>query len=185
MQSFEGCLLVASPHLTDSPFSQTVILLLHHSEEGAFGVVLNRPIDTTVKSLWSQVSDQPCECEQPLNMGGPVSGPLMALHREQALAEMEVHVPGGVYVAATREHLEQLVAESDQPCRIFVGHAGWTAGQLEREFEAGVWMVAPATAEHVFAADEDLWKTVINEIGQAILFSALKLKGAPRDVTWN
>jgi putative transcriptional regulator len=185
MDSLQGQLLVASPHLGDSPFSRTVILLLYHSDDGAFGVVLNRPIDQTVKSLWSQVSDRPCECERHLNMGGPVSGPLMALHRERSLAELEVEVPGGVYVAATKEHLEQLVAEADQPCRIFIGHAGWTAGQLERELAAGVWMAAPATADHVFDEDDDLWKNVLAQIGRSILYSAVRPKHIPRDVNWN
>jgi putative transcriptional regulator len=185
MQSFEGKLLVASPHLEDSPFSQAVVLLLYHSEDGAFGVVLNRPMDQTVDSLWSQLSDQPCQCRRPLDMGGPVSGPLMALHREESLAEMDAHVPGGVYVAATKEHLEQLVSEADQPCRVFVGHAGWTGGQLEQELAAGVWLLAPATAEVVFSEDQNLWRHVIHQIGRSVLHSALKIKHVPRDVSWN
>jgi putative transcriptional regulator len=185
MHSLQGQLLVASPHLGESPFSQTVVLMLHHSEEGAFGVVLNRPIEQSVKSLWDQVSEKPCACERPLHMGGPVSGPLMALHREASLAEMEVEVPGGVYVAASREHLEQLVSEATQPCRIFVGHAGWTAGQLEKELEAGVWMIAPATAEQVFEEDENLWNNVLRQIGRSILHSTLKIKHVPPDVSWN
>ncbi len=185
MRSLQGYFLAASPHLDDSPFSQTVILLLYHQEDGAFGVVLNRPIDQTVESLWSQLSDQPCTCERRLNMGGPVSGPLMALHRDEALSEMEVEVPGGVYVAATKEHLEKLIADTTEPCRIFVGHAGWAAGQLEREIEAGVWLVAPATAEQVFSEDENLWRNVLSQIGQAILFSALKIKHVPPDISWN
>jgi putative transcriptional regulator len=185
MYSLEGHLLVASPHLDESPFSKAVVLVLYHSEDGAFGVVLNRPMDQTVDSLWSQLSDQPCECRRPLDMGGPVSGPLMALHREETLAEMDAHVPGGVYVAATKEHLEQLVSEAGQPCRIFVGHAGWTAGQLEREIGAGVWLLTAATAEHVFCEDEDLWRKVIRQIGQAILHSTLRIKHIPADVSWN
>ncbi len=185
MTSLQGYFLAASPQLDDSPFSQTVILLLYHQEDGAFGVVLNRPIDQTVESLWSQLSDQPCACEQRLNMGGPVSGPLMALHREEALAEMKVEVPGGVYVAATKEHLEKLIAETNEPCRIFVGHAGWTAGQLEREIEAGVWLIAPATAEQVFGDDANLWKEVLSQIGQSVLFSTLRIKHVPSDISLN
>ncbi|MBW3597385.1 MAG: YqgE/AlgH family protein [Planctomycetes bacterium] len=185
MQSLQGQLLVASPHMGESPFAQTVILVLHHSEEGAFGVVLNRPIGESVKSLWDQVSEKPCACERPLNMGGPVSGPLMALHGEASLSEMEVQVPGGVYVAASREHLEQLVCEATLPCRIFIGHAGWTAGQLENELQAGVWMISPATFEQVFSDDEDLWTTVLRQIGRDILHSTLKIKHVPRDISWN
>jgi putative transcriptional regulator len=185
MQSLEGHLLVASPHLDDSPFSQAVILVLYHSQDGAFGVVLNRPLEQTVDSLWRQLSDQPCQCQRPLDMGGPVSGPLMALHREESLAEMDAHVPGGVYVAATKEHLEQLVSEADQPCRIFVGHAGWNGGQLEREIESGVWLLAQATADHVFGEDENLWRNTIRQIGRAILTSTLKIKHIPADVSWN
>ncbi len=185
MYSLQGNLLVASPHLHESPFSRTVVLLLYHHEDGAFGIVLNRPIDQTVKSLWEHLSDQPCQSTQRLSMGGPVSGPIMALHKEKSLAEMDVQVPGGVYVAATKEHLEQLVLTEEQPFRLFIGHAGWTSGQLEQELRTGVWMIAPATAGHVFGDDENLWKNLVFQIGQSVLKSALGLKHFPDDVSSN
>ena len=60
MDNLKGQLLVASPHLLDPNFVRTVVLLIHHSDEGSFGVVLNRPADNTIKELWEQVGETPC-----------------------------------------------------------------------------------------------------------------------------
>ena len=147
MEYLKGHLLVASPHLLDPNFVRTVVLLLHHSKEGAFGVVLNRPADNTVKELWEQVGDSPCESERRVNVGGPVSGPLMAVHTDRSLREMEI-LPG-LYFAAQRDNIEKLFRQHDHPFRVFVGHSGWGGGQLERELKGGSWLTTPATIEYV------------------------------------
>lgn len=183
MKSFQGHLLVAAPQLTHSMFSQTVILLLHHSDQGAFGLVLNRPIEQTVAQLWSKVSDQPAPTDQRLHMGGPVQGPVVALHQQSALGEVEV--PPGVYLAADKGHLDTLVQQDESPYRLYIGHAGWTQGQLETELEQGIWLTLPATSEHIFAEDEDLWRQALQEIGWSVLRTSLRIKHVPADVSWN
>ena len=183
MRSLQGHLLVASPHLADPNFVKAVVLLIHHSEEGAFGVVLNRPADNTIQELWEQVAETPCECERPVNVGGPVAGPLMAIHTDEDLAELEI-LPG-VYFAAQREHLERLLGQSDRPYRVFVGHSGWGGGQLENELKEGAWLTTPATVQQVFDDDDELWKTVAEHIGRAILTSTLKIKHVPKDASMN
>src|SRR5437773_1655667 len=104
MNSLEGQLLVASPYLVDSPFSQTVILVLQHTEEAAWGVVLNRPAEESVRNFWKRVSEEPCESLEHVHVGGPISGPVLAVHRCQGLAEAVF--PPGVFVAANKDHLE-------------------------------------------------------------------------------
>ena len=148
MQNLKGHLLVASPHLADPNFVKTVVLLIHHSEEGAFGVVLNRPADNTIKELWEQVGETPCESDRRVNVGGPVAGPLMAVHTDKQLGEMEI-LPG-LYFAAQRDHLEELLRSTDRLFRIFVGHSGWGGGQLESELKEGAWLTTPATVDQVF-----------------------------------
>ena len=179
MSFLKGHFLVASSHLADPNFKQAVVLLIHHSQEGAFGVVLNRPAENTVQELWEKVGEGPCECQQPVHVGGPVSGPLMALHGDESLAEMEV-VPG-VYFAAQREHLEKLLRQTEHPLRVFVGHAGWAGGQLESEIRQGAWLNTPATAQLVFGDPSDLWRRITQQIGESFLASVLKIKHTPPD----
>jgi putative transcriptional regulator len=183
MKSLQGHLLVASPQLTHSMFSQTVVLLLHHSDQGAFGLVLNRPIEQTVAQLWSKVSDQPAPSEQRLHMGGPVQGPVVALHQQDALGEVEI--PPGIFLAADKGHLDTLVHQSDSPYRLYIGHAGWTEGQLEAELAQGVWLTLRAKSEHVFSEDDDLWRHALQEIGWAVLNSSLQIKHVPAHVSLN
>jgi putative transcriptional regulator len=183
MESLKGHFLVASPHLLDPNFARTVVLLIHHSEEGAFGVVLNRPADNTVKELWEQVAETPCESDRRVNVGGPVAGPLMAVHTDKRLAEMEI-LPG-LYFAAQREHLEKLLRRRDQPFRLFVGHSGWGGGQLENELKEGAWLTTAATVDAVFGEDAELWKKVSQRIGLSLLTSTLRIKHVPEDPSRN
>ena len=179
MDFLKGHLLIASPHLLDPNFVRTVVLLIHHSEEGAFGVVLNRPAENTVRELWEKVGEGTCTCQEQVHVGGPVSGPLMAVHSDASLSEMEV-VPG-VYFSAQREHLTHLLQQTAPTFRIFVGHAGWARGQLESELRQGAWLNTPATAEWVFSDSLDLWRRVTQHIGESFFASVLKIKHKPAD----
>jgi putative transcriptional regulator len=183
MNSLKGSFLVASPALRDPNFVQTVVLLVHHSEDGAFGVVLNRPTESTIKDLWEKVGQSPCESQRPVHLGGPVTGPLMALHCDASLAEMEI-IPG-VYFAAQRDHLEKLVQQEEHDFRFFVGHSGWGGGQLENELKEGAWLTTPATPEFVFYGDDDLWRKVKDRIGQSLLNDILRVKHLPDDPSMN
>ncbi len=183
MKSLQGQLLIASRHLLDGNFVKTVILLIQHDEEGAFGVVINRPTCKVVKELWQEVGETGCESEQPVYLGGPVSGPLVALHTHKPSAEMIVAPK--VFFAATKENLEVLVRQENYPYRIFVGNAGWGAGQLENELQQGAWLTMPATAEFVFGTSNDLWETISKRAGKAMLQSILHLKHIPDDPSVN
>lgn len=183
MRSLKGHLLVASRHLKDPNFVRTVVLMIHHSEEGAFGVVLNRPAENTIEELWREVGGSPCQVKGQINVGGPVSGPLIAIHTDQSLSELEV-LPG-VYFAAQREHLEKLLVQDKYLFRLFVGHSGWGGGQLESELEEGAWLTTEATLDYVFYEDGDLWSEVTQQIGRAMMTSALKIKRVPPDPSVN
>ena len=79
----------------------------------------------------------PCHSRQPVYLGGPVPGPLMALHDRPALAEAEP--APGVFFAAKKEHLDAWCLTEEPAYKVFVGHAGWGAGQLENELHQGAW----------------------------------------------
>jgi putative transcriptional regulator len=183
MESLEGQLLVASPQLGDPNFARTLVLLIQHSEEGALGVVVNRPLSKTIQELWREVGSAPCHSRQPVYLGGPVPGPLMALHTQTKLAEAEP--APGVFFAAKKQHLDALVLSEEPAYKIFVGHAGWGGGQLEGELQQGAWRTLPAVADQVFSTDDALWETVFRELGHTLLKSVLHLKELPGDPTVN
>jgi putative transcriptional regulator len=183
MKCLQGQLLIASPHLLDPNFIKTVVLLIQHSDQGALGVVLNRPTSKKLKELWKEVGSAPCTSEQRVCLGGPVSGPLMAIHTNQSLAEVEI-LPG-VFFAARREHLDGLVLRPADPLKVFFGHAGWGPGQLDNEVKAGGWLVVPATTEYVFYNGEDLWERASKQAARSSLRSMLKLKHFPEDPSMN
>ena len=125
--SLRGKLLLASPTLLDPNFARTVVLIAEHTEDGAMGLILNRPTENTVAEVWKMVGEEDLDCPQPIFFGGPVSGPLVALHRLKGAAEAEV-VPG-IYFSAHKDKLAMLVRQTSKPFRFFTGYAGWAGGQ--------------------------------------------------------
>ncbi len=159
MESLQGHLLIAAPSLQDPNFFRTVVLLVQHNDQGALGVILNRPLEATIEEAWSQVSELPCNAEGSLYQGGPCPGPLMVLHSDASLSQVEV-CPG-VFFNTDKESIEQLVTQSNGPLKFFVNYAGWGAGQLEGEIEAGGWVTTPAGPTQVFTNDDHLWHAVL------------------------
>lgn len=95
-----------------------------------------------------------------LHFGGPLSGPVIAVHGAEELGETEAGE--GIYIAAQRDHLEALLqAEQPHPYRLIVGHLGWSQDQLNQEIAAGVWHRLPATADILSTSDEWLWPKLI------------------------
>jgi len=158
-KSLQGHLLVAPPHQLDPDFVKTVTLLIQHSEQQAVGVVLNRPSSRTISEVWRGLYKKACGCEQNVNSGGPVPGPLMAVHSSEPFSEIEI-LPG-VYYAVTKKNLDKLVRQADQQLKIFDSHAGWGPGQLEQQLAAGDWLSVPSTVDQVFSDDAGLWDEVV------------------------
>ncbi|MGB7328182.1 MAG: YqgE/AlgH family protein [Rubripirellula sp.] len=94
-----------------------------------------------------------------VHFGGPLSGPVVALHQDSQFAEAE---PGsGIYLAAQKQHLESLLAQHPSSCRLIVGHLRWDIDQLDSELDAGLWHTAPATADVVFGEPDEMWPRLI------------------------
>lgn len=183
MKSLAGKLLVASPQLQDPNFAQTVVLMIQHEEQGAFGVVLNRPGDKTVDEVWELVGKEPCGCEKLVHVGGPVPGPLIALHTEEDLSDQQV-LPG-LYVTAQASAFDELLQQPEESFRIYSGHAGWGAGQLEGELQISGWLSSDASPSDVFSDHENLWRQVTSRIGISILAPGLREDQIPNDPNLN
>jgi putative transcriptional regulator len=182
-KSLAGHFLVASRYLRDPNFVQSVVLMIHHTEEGAMGVVINRPAEKTVREVWEMIGCEPCDRDDRIFIGGPVPGPLVAVHTLEPFAEHEVL--DGVYVATKKDALDIIVRRKGLPLRLYSGHAGWGSGQLEGELEAGGWLTTEATLDDVFADHETVWKTVTQRIGLEIMAPDLDTKHLPPDPSLN
>ena len=184
MRSLKGHLLIASPSLVASFFTRTVVLMLDHSEEGAAGVVLNRPTEATVSDIAETVFSEPFEWDKPLNLGGPVSGPLMVLHEVEAISDQEVFP--GLYNSVEMSHVRQAVQDRTEPSLILANYAGWGPGQLESEFGVDSWLTLPASLEYVFwRGTKDLWDVVVKAVNARKLSEFLGLRDVPRDPSLN
>lgn len=253
-ESLVGNLMIASTLVPQSVFSRSVCLIVHHDENGAIGVMLNRPISPPPPELIQMLiggpkgpktvqadhddadlgdaadsaltiiapastcgsksggskrgkSRLPCPADSAssdsgeaadsdsqgdalpsgpnaklpgimishsgevygpvadqagsaiVHFGGPLSGPVVAVHGTRSLAEAEAGQ--GVFMAAQREHLEQLIKNGDNDFRLIIGHSAWTTDQLSQEFSAGYWHILPATRETTLPVRVDLWPQLI------------------------
>lgn len=183
MDSLQGQLLIASRELVDPNFRRTVVLLVQHGDEGALGLVLNRPTKIPIQEAWQQISETSCTINERLRLGGPCEGPLMVLHAHEPCGDIEV-VPG-LHFTSNSDQIEQLVAEGTGPVRFFAGYAGWGATQLEHELNEGSWFVAPATLADALESDDGLWDLAMKRVGDAQLVSALHIKHIPPDLRMN
>ena len=180
--TLEGQLLVASPYMLNSFFARTVVLILQHSDSGTVGIILNRPLGSASKSVWEQLNPL-SDGDRPVYFGGPLPGPVVALHQEADLAEMKLG--GGLFLAADRSHLDWLVEHDNRPFRVFVGHAGWGKGQLERELKEGAWMILPASLDQVFADEDDVWTQAVRTVGRSVLEVCVDPRRIPPDALLN
>jgi putative transcriptional regulator len=182
-KSLAGHFLVASRYLRDPNFARSVVLMIHHDGEGAMGVVVNRPSDKTVREVWEMIGNDPCERDERIFVGGPVPGPLVAIHLLEPFSERQV-MPG-LFVSTHRDALDLIVRKPEQPFRLYSGHAGWGRGQLEGELEAGGWLTTRASKDEVFADHETIWKTVTQRIGLEIMAPDLTADKLPPDPSVN
>jgi putative transcriptional regulator len=165
VDSVQGQLLIAGPALVDPNFWRTVVLIVEHSEEGAFGLVLNRPSETQVGEAVPEI-EALVEPDEPLYIGGPVqpSGVIVLGRFEDPgdgvlLAFADIGVLGS---SAAGEEPPPGLREG----RAFVGHAGWGAGQLDSELERSDWILEPARAEDAFSEEpRELWSQVLTRKG--------------------
>jgi putative transcriptional regulator len=182
-KSLAGHFLVASRYLRDPNFVHSVVLMIHHTDEGAMGVVINRPSDKTVREVWDMIGYDPVERDDRIFVGGPVPGPLVCVHDQEAFSEHQV-LPN-LFVATHRDALDLIVRKSQPKVRLYSGHAGWGGGQLEGELEAGGWLFTRATKDDIFADHETIWKTVTQRIGLEIMAPDLDFEHVPPDASMN
>ncbi|HVM67066.1 MAG TPA: YqgE/AlgH family protein [Acidimicrobiales bacterium] len=178
-----GALLVATPRLKDPNFDRTVVMLLDHNDQGAIGVVLNRPSELAASEAlpdWSSHIAEPAV----VFVGGPVApGSAICLAEAPRGPAGEGWQPlfdglGTVDVSRSPADLAVEIAA----LRVFAGYAGWAGGQLEAEIEAGAWVVVPGGRDDAMSADPaTLWGDVLRRQGGVVSAMA----AFPEDLSLN
>jgi putative transcriptional regulator len=164
VDTLQGQLLIASPSLLDSNFRRTVVLVTEHSDEGAAGLVLNRPSPASVSDLVPELEPL-VEDEEQVWLGGPVQ-PNAVLVLGEFVDPDDAAVPlfGSLGFPSLDEPEDVVPATTRR--RVFAGYAGWGAGQLESELGREDWIIEPAQNDDAFTdAPDDLWAEVLRRKG--------------------
>ncbi|MGH2943357.1 MAG: YqgE/AlgH family protein [Solirubrobacteraceae bacterium] len=165
MDSLRGQLLIAGATLPDPNFARSVVLICEHSEEGALGLVLNRPGELVVGESAPELAGLAGE-DAIIDAGGPVQpDALLVLAEFEDTSQAGIAVVGNVGLVGDGSELDDLV-DATRRVRIFAGYAGWGPGQLDAELARDDWFVAPAGIDDIFNPDADeLWSRVLSRKG--------------------
>jgi len=160
--NFTNQFLIAMPSLREGTFAGTVVYLCEHTDKGALGLVINKPIDITLKNLFEKVElslDRPDLAESPVYFGGPVQTERgFVLHEsldgddgEGGHYNSSLRIPGGLEMTTSKDVLEAL-SNGAGPKKVLVtlGYSGWGAGQLEDEMSRNGWINVSAERDIIF-----------------------------------
>ena len=156
---------MAGPALLDPNFWRTVVLIVEHNDDGALGLVLNRPSETSVREAVPQLAPV-LDPDDPLFIGGPVQpSSVIVLAEFEDPSDAALLAFDDVGVLGTGASEEELTV-GVRSGRAFLGHAGWGPGQLNGELERGDWILEPAKLEDAFSAQaRSLWSEVLTRKG--------------------
>jgi putative transcriptional regulator len=167
MDSLRGKLILAGPMLKDPNFDRTVVLITEHTEEGAMGLVLNRPSDATIGDAVPDLA-WVADSGDPVYVGGPVAPNgviVLAEWADPGQAVVLVEDDLG-FVPGDAEDPDALVAAISR-VRVYAGHAGWGPGQLDAELAEEAWIVEAPRREELFSDDaEGLWAAILRRMGR-------------------
>jgi len=169
--SLAPAFLLSMPQLTDPNFSRTVVLLCKHNAEGAFGLVVNRPLITTGRVVVNL--DPPVETDRELQVwvGGPVE-PQSSWMLVGSDLDLDEPAPGhritsGLTLSASPDLLRRLLDPNPPPrTRLIVGYSGWGPGQLEAELAESAWLMSDVDSDLIFdTPPERMWEAAIRRLG--------------------
>lgn len=179
----KGTLLVATPEIETGLFFRGVILICEHSPAGSFGLVLNKALELELPQdilAFSEIANP----HVIMRAGGPVqTNQMMLLHNCNKIPHQTLKICEGLYLGGDLQFLQQCLTEEIGPMiSLCFGYCGWTAGQLEREFLDGHWLLYPASAHYIFEVSiEKMWQTILRDMGG----KHATLSMIPEDLTLN
>lgn len=156
--------LLATPILQDPNFSKTVVLMFHHTKQGALGLIINRPTDKKLQDLLNEAKIKPANKEIgeiPICFGGPVSlSSGWVIFEGHDPKNQSFHVQGDLRVTGSLDVFRDLISLPQPPRMMFcLGYSGWGAGQLDAEVASGAWLPIPLDLRIIFEVDmADRWR---------------------------
>ena len=171
MGSLKNQILISMPHMNDPFFSKSVVYICEHGNSGAMGMIVNKNLDAPELR---EIFDKFFKVEKPFNMiksntffGGPVlleKG--IILHHSDYSSPKSISISKSVSLTSDKGALEDLKREEKVPFKLMLGHAGWSAGQLEREIENGDWLIQSTTSDFIFnLPPNQMWGYAARSIG--------------------
>ena len=171
INSLQGQLLIASPHMDDTRFQRSVIMMCQHDAQSAMGLVINKQASRVkLGDLYEKlnIGAPRFAAEDPVHIGGPVDSTRgFVLHSQDHMLPDSVLITHEIGLTASVEILQDITGGVGPSHTIVsLGCAGWSAGQLDREMSENVWLILPASADLVFEHDrETLWQRAFDTIG--------------------
>lgn len=162
-----GTFMIATPDIEGGIFFRSVVIVCEHNTNGSFGLVINKSLDLELPEEILNIN-QLSNARVGIRAGGPVqTNQMMLLHTSDTIPQQTLEVCPGVFLGGDLQFLQDsLVSEAGPQIFLCFGYAGWGAGQLEREFLDGHWLLYPASQYYVFETQpERLWQTLLKEMG--------------------
>jgi putative transcriptional regulator len=179
----KGTFLVATPDLDTGLFFRSVVLVCEHNPSGSFGLVINKKLDVELPEEIMNIS-QMVNPKVGIRSGGPVqTNQMMLLHTSNTMPQQTLNICDNVFLGGDLQFLQEAITDENGPnIYLCFGYAGWGAGQLEREFLDGSWLLHPASEKLIFETQPDkLWQAILREMGGK--YATLSM--IPEDLTLN
>jgi putative transcriptional regulator len=161
----KGKFLVAARKLIDPNFRQTVVFLIDYHQNGAMGVIINRPVEMKLSEVFKDIKELQKRTDTVFSGGPVMRNQILLLVRTDARPEGSLRVLQDVYVASQLELIGQMIKNEKKGdrFRVYAGYAGWSRGQLDQEIKRGDWHVLPADADTIFnKAPSEIWPELIH-----------------------
>ena len=169
MNTLKNHFIISLPHMKDPLFEKTVVFICEHDKHGAMGLIINKKINKKDISFSNQENDK--ELIKVLNknnlfIGGPVlANRILFLHTIKKIAE-SISISKEVSVSSDIDTLKSIVSTSNHQYKLFLGHSGWSEGQLEREIENGDWLIQKSINSLIFEKKIDhIWDKATSSLG--------------------
>lgn len=182
-RTLQGNCLLASPFMDDPHFFRSAVLTVQHADDHSMGLILNRPTHFSLHKVVSMICEEKCVHEGLLYCGGPVDGPLLALHDQDQIGGSVCF--DSLKICTEQSELIKLFRTKGARLKLFDGLSAWGPGQLEDELETGSWLVTDIDADEALSFEEDLWESLIRRIGFNVLSVDDKIADRPSNPEWN
>ena len=175
MNSLKNHLLISVPHMNDDIFGRSVIYICEHNLEGAMGLIINKPTDDInfkeLKNVNHTNNDHFENLKLKLYFGGPILvEKIIALHTNELKIEASIPLNNKISISSGKEILRDFEKNKNFKYKLFLGHSGWSPGQLEREIENGDWLLQSSKIDLLFNLPaEKIWEIATESLGINII----------------